>query len=59
MNYCYGKEVQNCILCWEVVPLSEGLLSEVPLYYALATAETAKLDHEPNTQLFFGDVTPQ
>ena len=33
MNYCYGKGVQNCVLCWEVVPISEGPLSEVPLYY--------------------------
>ena len=31
MNDCYGKGVQNCVLCWEVVPVSEGPLSEVPL----------------------------
>ena len=32
MNYCYEKGVQNCILCWEAVPISEGPLSEVPLH---------------------------
>ena len=32
INYCYGKGVQKCVLCWEVIPFSEGLLSEVPLY---------------------------
>ena len=32
MNYRYGKGVQKSVLCWEVVPLSEGPLSEVPLY---------------------------
>ena len=31
MNYCYGKGVQKCVLCLEVVPFSEGPLSEVPL----------------------------
>ena len=25
MNYCYRKGVQTSILCWEVVPFSEGL----------------------------------
>ena len=33
MNYCYGKGVNNCVLSWEVVPISEGPLLEVPLYY--------------------------
>ena len=23
MNYCYGKGVQKCVLCWEVVLFSE------------------------------------
>ena len=32
MNYCYGKGVQKFVLCWEVVPFSEGALSEVPLH---------------------------
>ena len=32
MNYCYGKRVQKSVLCWEVVPISEGPISEVPLY---------------------------
>ena len=32
MNYCYGKGVQNRVLCWEAVPFSESPLSEVPLY---------------------------
>ena len=31
MNSCYGKGAQNCVLCWEVVPISEGPLSEIPL----------------------------
>ena len=31
MNYYYGKGVHNCVLCWEVVPISEGPLLEVPL----------------------------
>ena len=31
MNYHYGKGVQKSVLCWEVVPFSEGPLSEVPL----------------------------
>ena len=26
MNCCYGQGVQKCVLCWEVVPLSEGPL---------------------------------
>ena len=29
MNYCYGKGVQKCVLCWEFVPFLEGLLSGV------------------------------
>ena len=29
MNYCYRKGVQNSVPCWEVVPFSEGPLSEV------------------------------
>ena len=32
MNYCYGKGDQNCVLCWKIVPFSEGPLSEVLLY---------------------------
>ncbi len=32
MYYCYGKGVQESVLCREVVPFSEGPLSEVPLY---------------------------
>ncbi len=32
MYYCYGKGVQKSVLCREVVPFSEGPLSEVPLY---------------------------
>ena len=32
MNYCYGKRAKKCVLCWAVVPFSEGPLSEVPLY---------------------------
>ena len=28
MNDCYEKGVQNCVLCWEVVPFSEGPLSK-------------------------------
>ncbi len=31
MYYCYGKGVQKNVLCREVVPFSEGPLSEVPL----------------------------
>ena len=31
MIYCYGKGVQNDVLCWEAVPFLEGPLSEVPL----------------------------
>ena len=27
-----GKGSRNASLCWEVVPISEGPLSEVPLY---------------------------
>ena len=29
MNYCCGKGVQKCILCWEAVPFLEGPLSEI------------------------------
>ena len=25
MNYCYGKGVQNCVFCWEIVPISKVL----------------------------------
>ncbi len=32
MYYCYGKGVQKSVLCREVVPFSEGPLSEVSLY---------------------------
>ena len=32
MYDCSGKGVQKCVLCREVVPFSEGPLSEVPLY---------------------------
>ncbi len=32
MYYCYGKGVQKSVLCREVVPFSEGPLSEVLLY---------------------------
>ena len=31
-NYCYGKGVQKNVLCWEVIPFSEGPLSEVITY---------------------------
>ena len=27
--YCYAKGVQKCVLSWEVVPFSEGPLSEI------------------------------
>ena len=23
MNFCYGKGVQKCVLCWEVVPVQK------------------------------------
>ncbi len=32
MYYCYGKGDQKSVPCREVVPFSEGPLSEVPLY---------------------------
>ncbi len=38
MYYCYGKGVQKSVLCREVVPFSEGPLSEVPLYFVGLTA---------------------
>ncbi len=33
MYYCYGKGIQESVLCKEVFPFSEGPLSEVPLYH--------------------------
>ena len=32
VNYCYGKGFQNGVLCWKVVPFSEGPQSDFPLY---------------------------
>ena len=44
MNYCHGNGVQNCVLCWEVVPFSEGPLSEVPLYLNITPSLSNELD---------------
>ena len=32
INYCYGGGVKKSVLNWEVVPFSEGPLSEVLVY---------------------------
>ena len=32
MYWCNGKGLLRCVLCREVVPFSEGPLSEVPLH---------------------------
>ncbi len=39
MYYCYWKGVQKSVLCREVVPFSEGPLSEVPLKGPFATEQ--------------------
>ena len=48
MNYCYGKGVQKCVLCWEAVPFSEGPLSSVPLLWYSDKELTFDLDMTSN-----------
>ena len=39
-NYCYRKGVRKGVLCWEVVPFSEGPLSEVKVYHQVLLYES-------------------
>ena len=51
MYWCNGKGVLRCVLCREVVPFSEGPLSEVPLYVCNLTG--GKIDIKPMKHLGF------